>query len=96
MANHKSALKRIRQSEKHRLRNRSRKTRIKNLIKSLETTLTDKNPALDNIKEQLRIAQKGIDKIASTGSIHWRKAARTISRLTKKTNAAATAAKSAN
>jgi ribosomal protein S20 len=64
---------------------------MKNLIKSLETTLTDKAHAADNIKEQLRLAQKGIDKIASTGSIHWRKAARTISRLTKKANAAAKA-----
>ncbi|MGQ9744681.1 MAG: 30S ribosomal protein S20 [Dissulfurimicrobium sp.] len=88
MANHKSALKRIRQNEKRRLRNRSRKTRMKNLIKSLETTLTDKTQTADNLKEQLRLAQKGIDKIASTGSIHWRKAARIISRLTKKTNAA--------
>lgn len=88
MANHKSALKRIRQSEKRRLRNRSRKTRMKNLVKSLETTLKDKTYTVDKLQEQLRLAQKNIDKIASTGSIHWRKAARIVSRITKKTNAA--------
>ncbi|MGB9711590.1 MAG: 30S ribosomal protein S20 [Dissulfurimicrobium sp.] len=88
MANHKSALKRMRQNEKRRLRNKARKTRVKNLVKTVENALTTAKPQdIGHIKRQLRVAQKGIDKIASTGAIHWRKAARLISRLTKKTNA---------
>ena len=85
MANHKSALKRMRQNEKHRLRNKARKTRMKNLVKAVETALMEK--AVDKAQEQLRLAQKGISKIASKGVIHRRKAARSISRLTKKFNA---------
>ncbi len=82
MANHKSALKRIRQNKKRRLRNRIRKTRIKNLVKAVEAAVADK--AVDTAEEKLRMAQKVIDKTSSKGTLHWRTAARKVARLSKK------------
>ncbi len=85
MANHKSALKRAKQSEERRLRNRSRKTRMKNVIKDLHDALSSGNP--EAAAERLRKAVAEIDKTASKGVIHKNKASRTISRLTKRVNA---------
>ena len=82
MANHKSALKRMRQNKKRRLRNRIRKTRIKNLVKAVETAVAEK--AVETAEEKLRLAQKAIDKTAAKGTIHWRTAARKVARLSKK------------
>jgi len=82
LANHKSALKRIRQNKKRRLRNRIRKTRIKNLVKAVEAAVADK--AVDTAEEKLRMAQKVIDKTSSKGTLHWRTAARKVARLSKK------------
>lgn len=84
MANHKSALKRAKQSEVRRLRNRARKTRMKNVIKSLEDALRS-NPEL--AQERLRDAISTIDRTAQKGVIHRNKAARKISRLTSRVNA---------
>ncbi len=84
MANHKSALKRMRQNQKRRLRNRMRKTRIKNLIRAFEESLKAKD--LNAAEEKLKAAQKFIDKTASKGTLHWKTAARKISRLYKKLN----------
>ena len=85
MANHKSAIKRIRQNEKRRQRNRARKTRIKNLIKAVHQAIEEKS--IDKAEERLRIAQKIIDRTAAKGTIHHRNAARKISRLMKKVSA---------
>ncbi len=84
MANHKSALKRAKQNEVRRLRNRARKTRMKNVIKSLEDALRS-NPEL--AQERLRDAISTIDRTAQKGVIHRNKAARKISRLTSRVNA---------
>lgn len=84
MANHKSAMKRARQNKRRRLRNKARKTRIKNLVKALEAAIENKSP--DEAKERLRMAQKMIDRTASKGTIHWKTAARKVSRLSKKVN----------
>lgn len=86
MANHKSAIKRAKQSEARRLRNRSRKTRMKNAIKSLEQAITSKNP--EQITAKLREATSVIHKTASKGVIHRNHASRKVSRLTMKVNAA--------
>ncbi len=85
MANHKSAIKRAKQSEIRRLRNRSRKTRMKNAIKSLEEAIRANSPELAN--ERLRNAISVIDKTAQKGVIHKNKASRRISRLTTKVHA---------
>lgn len=89
MANHKSAMKRAKQNEVRRVRNRSRKTRMKNVIKGVEEALTSKSAEL--AAERLKEAISVIDKTASKGVIHRNNAARQISRLTRKVNAIAAA-----
>ncbi len=82
MANHKSAIKRIAQSEKKRLRNRIVKTRVKNAVKKVSAALqTGESPTA-----QLTEAQSLIDKAAKKGVLHKRTAARKISRLASKVN----------
>ncbi|HID98562.1 MAG TPA: 30S ribosomal protein S20 [Thermodesulfobacteriaceae bacterium] len=89
MANHKSALKRIRQNKKRRLRNKSRKTRVKNLIKAVEAAV--ENRSLEEAKEKLHLAQKIIDKTAGKKVLHRKTAARKISRISRKVHALAQA-----
>lgn len=85
MANHKSAIKRAKQNEARRLRNRSRRTRMKNVVKSVEEALSSKSPEL--AVERLKTAVSVIDRTASRGVIHRNTASRQISRLTRKVNA---------
>lgn len=87
MANHKSALKRVRQNENRRVRNKARKTRVKNLTKSAQAALEEKS--LVQAVKRLRLAQKVIDQSAARGVLHRRTAARKISRLSKKVQALA-------
>ncbi|MEA1990716.1 MAG: 30S ribosomal protein S20 [Thermodesulfobacteriota bacterium] len=82
MANHKSALKRARQNKERQLRNNSKKTRIKNVVKALEAATAEKSPA--EVQEHMRLAQKAIAKTAAKGTIHKRTASRNISRLSRK------------
>ncbi len=84
MANHKSAIKRHKQSIKRNARNRSVRTHIKNVVKEVRTGVqnADKQAA----QESLVHAMSELDKSASKGVIHWKKAARKISRLTKAVN----------
>ena len=86
MANHKSALKRARQSESKRLRNKAAKTRVKNVVKDVRTAAADS--ANDQTAAQLNAAKSAIDKAAKKGVIHKRTAARKVSRLAKLVNAA--------
>ncbi len=85
MANHKSAVKRARQSEDQRQRNRSRKTRMKNVIRKLEESLNTK--ATEAAAENLKLAVSIIEKTAAKGVIHRNTASRKISRLTRRVNA---------
>ena len=82
MANHKSALKRARQNKERQLRNNSKKTRIKNVVKALEAAIAEKSPA--EVQDHMRLAQKAIAKTAAKGTIHKRTASRNISRLSRK------------
>ena len=84
MANHKSALKRARQNELRRLRNKSTKTRIKGVVKEVRTSIGDS--ADKNTLAKLNVAQSTIDKASKKGVIHKRTAARKISRLMKLAN----------
>ncbi len=86
LANHKSAIKRARQSEERRDRNRARKTRMKNAVKSLSDAVSSKSSdlTLEKLKETISI----IDKTANFGVIHKNKAARLVSQWTTKANAA--------
>ncbi len=85
MANHKSAIKRHRQSVKRNARNRTVRTRIKNIVKDVRSAIKSNDPAVAN--EALVKAMSGIDKAATKGVMHWKKAARKISRLHKAVNA---------
>lgn len=85
MANHKSAIKRHKQSVKRNARNRAARTRMKNLVKEVRTAIMngDKSAA----EQALKGATVALDKSASKGVIHWKKAARKVSRLAKAVNA---------
>ena len=81
-----SAIKRIRQSAKHELRNQSMETRIKTYVKRLEAAIPAKNK--DDIEKILRATIKVISSAASKGIIHRNTASRKISRITKQVNVA--------
>ena len=85
MANHKSALKRHRQSLKRRARNVAVKSSLKTTIKKVREAITQK----DAEKAQGLLIQttKALDKAASKGVIHKNNAARRISRLAHSVNA---------
>ncbi len=79
MANHKSALKRIRQNEKRREHNRTFRNRTRTLIKQARVAIESGN--VEEAREATRIAVRDIDTLASRGIIHKRNAARRKSRL---------------
>ncbi|MCP4396035.1 MAG: 30S ribosomal protein S20 [bacterium] len=85
MANHKSALKKIKQDEVRRMRNKAYKTRLKNIFKTVETAISESNK--EAAQAALQEAVSTLDRTASKGIIHKNKAARKKSRLTKKVNA---------
>lgn len=84
MANHKSALKRIRQNEKRRVANRVYRNRARTLVKAARAEIEggDVSAAI----EATRSAVRDLDKAASKGIIHPRNAARRKSRLMKQLN----------
>jgi small subunit ribosomal protein S20 len=84
LANHKSALKRARQNEDRRLRNKSTKTRIKNVVKIVRQATAGQIET--DAPSELNKAKSVIDKAAKKGVIHRNTAARKISRLTKQVN----------
>ena len=86
MANHKSALKRARQNEDRRIRNKSAKTRIKNVVKNVRQAAAGQIEV--DASSELNTAKSVIDKAAKKGVIHRNTAARKISRLTKQVNSA--------
>ncbi|GAB4332967.1 MAG: 30S ribosomal protein S20 [Phototrophicales bacterium] len=79
MANHKSALKRIRQNNKRRLHNRYFRTRARTYVKKARAQLASGDVAA--AKEAVIRAVKDLDMAASRGTIHKRNAARRKSRL---------------
>ena len=85
MANIKSQIKRNRQNEKRRVRNKAvrseLKTRTKNVVTAAET-------GADDLEAATRLAIKKIDKAATKGVIHKNQAARRKSRLLKRIAAA--------
>ncbi|EFL53181.1 ribosomal protein S20 [Solidesulfovibrio fructosivorans JJ]] len=86
MANHKSALKRHRQSLLARARNRAVKTRVRNVIKDVRVALAGGDTAA--AETALLTATKVLDKAASKKIIHWKTAARNVSRLSAAVNKA--------
>lgn len=81
MANHKSALKRIRQNEAKRLHNRYYAKTTRNAIKALRNT-SDKEEAVKLYPEVISM----IDKLAKRNIIHKNKASNLKSKLAMKIN----------
>jgi small subunit ribosomal protein S20 len=84
LANHKSAVKRHRQSLARRLRNRSQRSVMKNSVKKLFSAIESNDK--DAVRATLVAATSVIAKTATKGIIHSNTANRTISRLTKRAN----------
>ena len=85
MANHKSALKRIRQTAKRTEFNRAFRSRARTFVKKARLAIDDGNAK--SAEEATRLAIQELDKTASKGVIHKRNAARRKSRLMKQLNA---------
>lgn len=80
-----SALKRVRQSEKNKLRNKAVRTAIKTVTKKVEAAVSSKDK--EGIKGLLIEAESLISKAATKGVIHRNTASRRISRLARLANA---------
>jgi small subunit ribosomal protein S20 len=81
MANIRSQIKRNRQNEKRRVRNKAVRSELRTRVKAAEA-------GGESAEESLQVAMKTIDKAAAKGVIHKNEAARRKSRLQKKANAA--------
>ena len=79
MANHKSAIKRHKQSETRRTRNSSMKSTVKTAIKKVREAVTMKKG--DEAKTGLKEAASLLDRAVSKGVLHRNNASRKISRL---------------
>lgn len=81
MASHQSAIKRARQNERRRLRNKGYRTRVRNAIKAVRAAVSEK--AAGRAQEALATAVPIIMKAASKGILHRNNSARKIARLSK-------------
>jgi len=80
-----STLKRVRQSEKRNLRNRTAASKVKTYVKKVTAALEAKDQ--EQAQAALRNASKVISSAASKGVLHKNTASRKISRLAKQINA---------
>ena len=85
MATHKSAIKRAKQNEVRRQRNRAMRTRVKSVVKEVRISL--EKQSVEEARAALQKAVPVIDRAVSRGALHHRTAARKISRLSKKVHA---------
>lgn len=87
MANHPSAIKRARQNVVRHARNSTVRSKLKTLIKKVNTFVEEKN--VEEAKNVLLSTTRSLDKAVSKGIIHKKTASRKKSRLTKKVNSLA-------
>jgi small subunit ribosomal protein S20 len=85
LANHKSALKRHRQSEKKRIRNTAVKSTIKTSVKGVREAIKSGNA--EEAVLGLKTAGSQLDRAVTKGVLHRNNASRKISRLTTAVNA---------
>jgi small subunit ribosomal protein S20 len=86
MANHPSALKRMRQNEKKRLRNMSYKSKVKTAVKKYLKAVEEKTDDASNLlNATTSLLNKGVTK----GIFHKNTASRSISRLSRRLAASA-------
>ena len=82
MANTKSAMKRIRQSEKRRVRNRTIRSQVRTAVKTARTA------AADALRTSVADAIRALDRAVTKGVIHRNTAARKKSALARRLAAA--------
>jgi small subunit ribosomal protein S20 len=78
-------MKRARQNKKRRFRNQSLKTRVKSVVREVRQAV-----ALGKGEEARAVLQRAVPviaRVAGKGTLHWRAAARKVSRLTRQVNA---------
>ena len=85
MPHHKSAEKRLRQTEKRTAINRARLSRVRTFVKKVETAIGsgDKEAA----QSALRVAQPELHRATTKGVLHKNTVARKLSRLAARINA---------
>ncbi len=81
MANTRSAIKRIRQNEKRRLRNRNFAVRARTFVKRARSAIQDGQ--VEEAREATQAAVRALDKAAGKGVLHKNNAARRKGRLMK-------------
>lgn len=79
MANHESSKKRIRQTAKRTLRNKSVRTNVRTVVRSVRKAVEAKDPTA--AEAALRAAVKRIDMAVSKGVLHQKTGSRYVSRL---------------
>lgn len=87
MANHKSAIKRHKQSEKRRLNNSSTRSALKTAVKKVKEAIAGSNAK--EAQAHLKNAISLLDRAVVKGTLHRNNASRRISRLTNAVNAIA-------
>lgn len=85
MPNIKSAIKRVKTTEKRRALNASQRSALRTAVKSADVALAGAD--VEAAKAALIVASKKLDKAVTKGLIHKNAAARKKSRLAKKLNA---------
>jgi small subunit ribosomal protein S20 len=81
LANTKSAIKRMKQSEQRRLRNRSVRTRVRAAVRSARRALDGKGPGS---RDTVRAAIRTLDRAVTQGVLHRNTAARRKSALARR------------
>jgi small subunit ribosomal protein S20 len=88
VANIKSQIKRNRQNERRRVRNKAIRTELKTVTKKVRTATTEGEgeAEADTARQDLAVAIRQLDKAVSKGVMHKRAASRRKSRLTRAVN----------
>ena len=82
---HTSTIKRARQAEQRRLRNKAVLSRVKGVVKKARAAIHEKDG--EATKTQLHAAQVALHKASSKGVLHRNTASRRLSRLARAANA---------
>ena len=89
MPNKKSSLKRVRQNDRRRIHNRSKRSAMRTSVKSVR--LAVENNDTESLDQKLKTAQSKLGKAAKTNLIKKGNASRQVSRLSKLVNKAKSA-----
>lgn len=84
MPHHKSAEKRLRQTEKRTAVNRARMSRVRTFVKKVETAIDSGDKAA--AETALQVAQPELHRATSKGAMHRNTVARKLSRLAARIN----------